>query len=1241
MSTVTIGVQTLAKEYWKKELQVPLPTLDLPTDYQKHHVKGKLSKTVSFPLNEFSLKEVENWVNKNNVDIQTFFLSSYCMLLHRLTNESEIMLGVHKEKDHILPIRVSFETEKTASSIMKQVNEKLKEAHIYENFNWKEYLTDEENDAYYTTFSFNDFSIEEHTYLDCRLLIEGTQLSLVINYNENLFLLKTVERYVHYYEKMIYVLLQSETSEVNFNSIPIISIEEQGLYEILNQTFVPYERNKTINQIFSETASVFPNRTAISSNEGSLTYEQLEEQSNRVAQMLLENGLQKEELVAIFMNRSIETIISLLGVLKAGGAYVPLDPEHPIDRNKYILENTSSRFAIVRTPYFNKFKQLVDEDNELCIFTENDFEKYSNVPTTVELTQDNLAYIIYTSGSTGRPKGTLICHRGVVNLIDWSTKEMNFTEEDVLCQFAPYSFDASIYDTFSALFKGAHLYLLSDEERMSVEAFSNAVEREGVTSIAILPTIFFNELVAKLPDEYVQRFKNVRQITIAGEALITEFVISFREKFGKKMDIYNLYGPTECTVLSTFYKVTDDMPLTPTVPIGYPLNNYALYIVNEMDKLCPVGVTGELLISTGGIARGYLKEAEKTAAVFVPNHFGDDFSPIMYRSGDLVRLLPSGEIEYVSRKDTQIKIRGHRIEIGEVEHALAEVDHIRDVAIIAKQDDDGLNMLVAFYTTLTGEGFPQSYLRDFLSEKLPKYMVPSYFQFLNELPVSPTGKIDRRTLSTIELVKEETRKAENLPRTETEVIISEAWKKSLRLAEIDIYDDFFEIGGHSLKILETLVLLKPAFPQLKINDFFLNPTIEKLALRALELSQLTPLEKQNANAAEEIIDLIENPISFGSKQSAKLLNQNEILLTGATGYLGSHILQELLLQTEANVYCLVRGSSAEHAEDRLWETINYYFGENLLKEAQNRVVVVKGDLEKEELGLFKEDRELLQKHIDSIIHCGADVRHYGDYEHFSKVNKQSTEYLLEFAKSKDGLRFHYISTLGIPEDLALEGKWESTQSINELLNISLQNVYTNSKLESEKILFQAAEKYGIPITIYRAGNLSCHSKTGMFQKNIDSNAYYRMLKTMLTLKAAPKVEWFVDYTPIDYASGSIVALFKQDESVGRILHICNHEQIHYSKMIDYMKQCGYKVELKERAEYESWLFSENGIDPEILQLTIAQLEGDGAKDSNYRYACPETKNLLKGTGIICPNINEEFFTKMINYAVKVGYFPEH
>jgi thioester reductase-like protein len=350
-------------------------------------------------------------------------------------------------------------------------------------------------------------------------------------------------------------------------------------------------------------------------------------------------------------------------------------------------------------------------------------------------------------------------------------------------------------------------------------------------------------------------------------------------------------------------------------------------------------------------------------------------------------------------------------------------------------------------------------------------------------------------------------------------------------------------------------------------------------------------------------------------------------------------LNQLLQTSEATIYCLVRAKDGEDPYQRLANVMQGYYGPEITEKLEKRVVVVCGNLEQPGLGLSQEDAALLQQRLDSIIHCGAEVKHYGSADYFAKVNVESTNRLLDLARGKD-VRFHYVSTLGIPEDLAFLGLWESFIDGCGYDAVATENVYTNSKLKAEKLVIRACEEEGIAASVYRAGNLSCQSATGVFQKNIDNNAFYRMLKAMLLLGKAPRVHWQVDFTPVDYAGEAITTLALQEKSAGRLFHICNPVQMSYLDMVDILREYGYYIDLMEWHDYKAWLLDTNQLkDQAGVELAMVQLEGDGAKNSIYQFACPQTNEYLAGTSVVCHAPDGEFFKRMMDHAVKIGYFP--
>lgn len=1256
----TILVTKQSRQYWLDELKPPLSGWDLYTDYPKYGQVRKLQRTTYvLDLNVKQLKEALQGTD----GLRAWMLACYYVFLHRMTGEQDLILGVRSSRGDLLPVRAVCEGQSPFSHLYQQISDKLSRAEVNSIP-----LAEIESIAgpipeLEAIYGLGEGDKPGLLHWDVKL--EQEQAVIHIAYPENLFKETTIRRYGALFQQIAATVLADE--HIAIGMIPLLTDEDVEAYARLNDTVRALPDAASIPALLEISTKRFPNRIALSSGPREVTYAELDAQSNQVAQMLVSHGLVPGDFVGIFMERSLEAIISMLGVLKAGGAYIPLDPEHPDDRNAYIIQDTSSAIVITKERYSSKVTALLEVEQEqagqpmelrnnqeqvykeeprlsprtvFCL--DGDLDRYSDRPVDVIARPDDVAYVIYTSGTTGRPKGVLIPHIGVINLAAATVEQLALHEQDVILQYSTFSFDASVYDIFSALHAGARLHLLSGDERYSVDAFTAAIESTGATRFGILPTVFFNQLSTYLSEDEAYKYKSIRSLVIGGEALTGAAVRAFQKKLQHMPMIVNAYGPTEVTVVTTVHPMDDWVPDDmSTISIGRPIANYEVLIVNEHNQLCPQNVMGELLISSVGLAKGYLNQQDKTDEVFVPDPVHPGSGKRYYRSGDLVRL-QGDVIEYMGRKDLQVKIRGYRIEIGEIEDNLTKYEGIKDVAVIARDGTDGSKMLVAFYTSRDGGELSRNELQAFLKSKLPAYMVPSIFIPVEAMPVSPTGKIDRKQLLLYEYYLQDEEEANYIPpENELQREVAAAWEKVLGRARMGIHEDFFEAGGHSLKILETLVLLKPKYPGLRIGDFFAYPTIAQLAERAAWLADERAAGVPGLSEASEFVDLAEHPLQLGGQDiQHRSYSQQHILLTGATGYLGSRLLYELLQRSESMIYCLVRSVKGIDPYERLCSVMTTYFGSKITSCMNDRVHVVVGDLEQEGLGLSDSDYELLREQIDSVVHCGAEVRHFGDAEYFHRVNVDSTDRLLALGQGKGSFRFHYISTLGIPEDLAMSGQWDSFIASEAYDYTSrIDNVYTNSKLEAEKQVVKVCEEDSVPVTIYRVGNLSCDSKSGIFQTNIDSNAFYRMLKAMLLLGRAPRVKWQVDITPIDYAGEAVAALLLQNETVGRMFHICNPVQISYEDMIDQFRDYGYYISLMEWPEYEAWLLdARQPKDQQGMELAMAQLEGDGAKNSVYRYGCPQTLKYLEGTGVSCIVPDRFYFRRLIDHAVAVGYF---
>ncbi len=1211
-------------------METELPVLQIPLDFGRRQ-QSFVYESTHIPLQPTLSRELAQKFGSSLT--YPALLSAYAALLFRLSGEQELAIGTLAPEHAAANVILQIHGKMTFRELIEQISEQIVNNNTTHPGAYPE-----------TIFMHNSVQLPQAPQiLNWNIRDDRGQFILDSFYDASLLNEATIMRYAEYFETLLLAMIRN--TDKSIGSVDILSASDRLLYREMNDTAVLEPEHQTIHGWFEAVAAEYPNSPAITSLSGKYTYRELNERSNQVARVLQSNGLQKGEFVSIFMERSLETIISILGILKAGGVYVPVDPEHPQERNSYIVEDTASSFVLTKDSSFTEasrlfsgittVRQILSVDGRLAGFAASN--------PNVDVQPDDLAYIIYTSGSTGKPKGALVAHRGVTNLGSVVQRDCDIMPNDVLTQFATYSFDASVWDTIGALFYGAELYLLSAEERVSVEDFAAAIERTGTTIITILPTIFFNQLASYLSDEGFHKLAKVKIITVAGEALYGEQVRAFQRKFGNQIDIVNVYGPTECTVATTTHRISDQVPEhVVNMPIGKPIHNYKVYIVNEEQQLCPVGVPGEVYISTPALAKGYLNQPERTAQAFIENPFA--MGEKIYKSGDIAKLLDTGLLEYVGRSDSQLKIRGHRIEIGEIEDHFARLEQIQDVAVIPKKESDGQNMLVGYFTSVDGSTLSVEEIKAQLAVKLPSYFVPKWICQLDEMPIAPTGKINRKAMVALPHEERHENRAERvLPATETETVILNAWKEILQHDDFGVEDSFFTIGGDSLRVIHVLVLLKPHYPLLKIADFFAEKTIRALARRVETLAQATE-QSDSASAGTKglITQLSEHPVELATQIGyPEILKPEHVLLTGATGYLGSHVLQQLILNSDTKIYTLVRRpSNGTTAMQRLSNVMQGYFGNELALQLQSRVEIIEGDLEQPNLGLTSEQKAYVQAKIDRIIHCAADVRHFGDAAQFAKTNVEGTVALLDLIRSKPGASFHHVSTMGIPEDLALSGQWESSLEHDHFpADLHVENVYSDSKLEAEKVLMVAAEE-GVPVSIYRAGNLTCHSETGRFQSNIDSNAFYRMIKAMLLLGKAPAADWLVDFTPIDYASEAIVHLALREDTAGRVFHICNPESIRYDELINSINRAGYEVETVPFAEYTQWLFDASiSKDAEALQLAIAQLEGDGAKDSAYVYSSPVTTAYVQPAGISCPRADDRFILKMIEHAVTIGYFP--
>ncbi|WP_215596545.1 MULTISPECIES: amino acid adenylation domain-containing protein [Bacillus cereus group] len=971
---------------------------------------------------------------------------------------------------------------------------------------------------------------------------------------------------------------------------------------------------QTILELFYKIVDLHGECLAVSSQEKKVTYKELNEQSNKLAHLLIQKGISVGDFVGIYLERNVDTVISILGILKAGGAYVPLDPKNPFKRNQYIIKDTNIKFIISD---FEHMKDISKISDRVKVLTLKDGNHEINV--NPKLLQINKAYIIYTSGTTGKPKGVIINHGNLLNISNWIKNKYQIKKDDRLLQFASFSFDASVMEIFPSLISGSCIYITSNTERISVTHFLETLNKENISIIPILPTVFFNYICTFFKNNKIQNFSYLRIIGIGGEQLNHDMVSAFIDKYDQSIDLYNLYGPTETTVITSYYKIPQNLNSSRlAIPIGKPIDDAIFYIVDTDGHLCKTGEIGELWIASKGVSGGYLNKQEQTNIAFIDNPFEQNkYNGKLYKSGDLVRMLPDRNLEFIARKDTQVKIRGHRMELGEIEFALRNIEGIED-AVVVKEEDGIDSKLKAFYTSNRHVDIKN--VMKSLKESLPSYMVPNLYRRMDTFPLNSSNKVDRQQLEQ-EQAYATNEEITNIvePRNEIERQFIAAWRKILQVEKIGVQDDFFDIGGHSLKVLEVLVALRGTYPQLTFSDFYEYKTIENLAQNIINKKHDVMSEP-----FEHFIYLDEKPYIYKPKKQNK---QKTILLTGSTGFLGSYILRDLI-EEDYQIYLLIRGGNPNQ---RLQEKFHFYFNKEL--DCKN-ISIINGDITKEYLGIGYQNFLHLAKNIDSIIHAAADVRYHGDLENFQATNITGTKNMLSFLDLNERIEFHHISTLAITEDLAIEEKWDAFNAENRNFIHLKNNVYTQTKLAAENLVLDRLNNR--EVFIYRMGNLVGASDNGNFQENIKDNAFYGMIRSMILLNKAIDVQWQVDFTPIDFASQAVVKALSIDTS-RRIFHICHPNPIPYKELIYHIINMGYDIELLPVKRFEEYLFNDEEKNQEGVELVIVKLDRNKTRHTPYVFMSNKT---LKDLGMekVIPEINKELIENLIQYGQKIGYF---
>jgi amino acid adenylation domain-containing protein/thioester reductase-like protein len=1005
----------------------------------------------------------------------------------------------------------------------------------------------------------------------------------------------------------------------------------------------------TIHQIVEHQVALTPDEIAVVFQDQQLTYKELNQQANQLAHYLKTLGVGPEVLVGICVERSIEMIVALLAILKAGGAYVPLDPAYPQKRLAHMVEDSQATVLLTQQQLIGLFPSY--SSNVVCLDQEwGTDEQTHNDNLNSETQPDNLAYVIYTSGSTGRPKGVAMPHLPLVNLLTWQLENFKKTQARTL-QFTPISFDVSFQEIFSTLCSGGTLILIADADRRDIEALLRYLSNQSIERL-FLPFVALQHL-AEVAMTQPTLPLILQEVITAGEQLkITRSVAHWFDQL-QACTLYNQYGPSETHVVTayTLSGPSHTWPLLP--PIGQAIANTRIYLLNPKTRrkddpieLAAVGEAGELAISGIALARGYLNQPELTDNKFLADPFSNEPEARLYRTGDLVRYGVDGNLEFVERIDEQVKIRGVRIELGEIEVNLSQHPVVKNSVVIVREDEVGSKHLVAYIVAdsnqfTKNERELSQQLRSFLKEKLPACMLPSAFVFLDALPLTPSGKVDRRSLPTVDLSTSVPSESLVSPRTPIEKQLTELWSQVLRTGPIGIYDSFFDFGGDSLRAIQLIVKVRETFQiDLPIVALFDAPAVAQFVEFVLAAINSKNSDTSDAISVAElrneaVLDLAIQPGAFSSKQVEEPEN---IFITGVTGFLGAFLLQELLEQTQASIHCLVRAADFREGQEKIANNLKKYL---LWHESyRSRIIPVIGDLAQPLLGVTELQFAELTDKIDVIYHNGASINLIYPYSALRTANVVGTEELLKLATQTRTKPVHFISTL----DVFQTSRAFSADPIMEDDELNPAEAihfdgYTKSKWVSEQMI-RTAQSRGLPATIYRPAMITGHSKTGAGNTNDLMN---RLIKGFIQLGSAPDFEMMFNIAPADYFSKGVVYISRQPDSLGKAFNCINPKPVPMHQFVEVINKSGYSVRQVEHKIWEDLLISNvTTLDGVVAVLTskiskksVSYIERSSVGANLV--SCANVLNALEGTSIVCPPIDTQMMSTYFSYFAQIGF----
>ena len=1194
----------------------------------------------------------EHKINPNNLflAVTSFVLSKFVnnknLLIATLSNgrytkAQEMTLAMMVKT---LPLALNLDTEQSINDYLSYVNEEWLNVLTYSSYPLTKISSDFDitPEFLYTYQGKINENVEidsksikrefiDYNFLKFNMAVQieeiDNEFKVICQYNNQLYSDDLMDTFMDSFNIVLNKFLTYDECTL-LNTISIIEKDAISSDNIKIEEIPEYR----INKIFENCVKENGEDVALYASDGQYTFNQLNAKANRIANALIKLGVKVEDKVMIVLKRNSNFIASIFGILKAGAAFIPIDSDYPKDRIEHVLTDSQSKYIItddivdIKNIDLSRYKQHLLDINDLLAE-----ENMSNPDSGVK--GNNLAYIIYTSGSTGLPKGVMLEHQNLANFTyphpdNVYTYELatNYKKEDyIVLSNATVAFDLFLHEFMCATLNGVPIVFADDDEYKDPKKTLNLIKKYDVTVYTATPSRLLQYLdIEELKDEMY----GFKVYSIAGEAFPKRLYELLREKTSAK--IFNVYGPTETTISCNTAELENS-----NITVGKSLFNVHEEIMDYDSNPLPANVIGELYIAGSGVSRAYLNRPEKNKEAYAEIN-----NVRFYKSGDFAKRAVDGNVYIQGRLDNQIKLRGLRIEIGEIESAISKYEAIKDVAVVVRKIKN--NQHLCAYFTVSDEYYnPDRKSNEFsididglkrsLAQKLVYYMVPTVYMQLDEMPQTLNGKTDLKNLPEPELISKYV-----APENETEAFFANTFAEILGLDKVSVTDNFFEIGGTSLLVTKITMAAINRNYEVYYGDVFKHPTPRQLADFVYN-GDSTIVAQESKYDYEKINDLLKknNLKSLVNGQISDSLG--DVLLTGSTGFLGIHILKELLDNEEGNIYCFVRSHGSLSGEDRLKTLFFYYFSENYSDQFGKRIHIIEGDITS-----FADFEKLASYNVDVIINSAANVKHFSSGTDIEDINFNGVINGLKFAKMKE-CKYVQVSTYSVaglsidnfpPEDL------EFTE--NDLyVGQNLDNAYLNSKFLAERAILEAAVEDGLDVKIMRAGNLMARQSDSEFQINFQSNGFVNRLKAFVNIgkMSYDMLDGSVEFSFIDITAKAIVELAKTPREC-MVFHPYNPHNITFADVIRIMSDLNINIDFCEEEEYEKAL--EDALNDETKQDALSGIitnVGEGQIKSKWLPVGNKyTIQALYRLGIVWPLIEKEYIYNFIKHLDNMDFF---